>query len=395
MARRIFFQLCLLLLGFSLLHSEYPKVGKKAPPIDLVDWITGKIEGKKPFAKKTVILDFWATWCGPCVATIPHLNQLSEKFSNSNVVFVSITDEERSIVERFLKDRQMKSSVVIDRERRTNLAYGITGIPHTFLIDAKGILRWHGYPTELTARFLDSFLKTGVAPESVEPPKPVTLTENILRGKLDSSNVFFFSIATGDTRKTSDGWFSSSSSKDVSDFQFHLKSVADMVSTILSVPKARIRTSESVQLHRYDVRLRLNTSVAGNPTKREAIDMICRVAGLQLNEVVDSIKVWMMNVEDPGRLRKSASTGGWHTGGADSIWTATGIPLNLFATSLQDLYGIAVVYQDTISYRCDFDLPADDFEKGRKLLQEKYGVVLRLGMQQAKVVEIAPFATKR
>ena len=168
-----------------------------------------------------------------------------------------------------------------------------------------------------------------------------------------------------------------------------------MVSTILSVPKARIRTSESVQLHRYDVRLRLNTSVAGNPTKREAIDMICRVAGLQLNEVVDSIKVWMMNVEDPGRLRKSASTGGWHTGGADSIWTATGIPLNLFATSLQDLYGIAVVYQDTISYRCDFDLPADDFEKGRKLLQEKYGVVLRLGMQQAKVVEIAPFATKR
>ena len=179
----------------SVLHADLPWVGNKAPKIEIVDWVSAKIPGTEPFAGKTVILEFWATWCVPCVEAIPHLNQLSEKFAGRKVVFVPITNEKRSTIEAFFKRHQMKSSVVIDKDRQTTLAYGVEGIPCTFLIDAKGILRWQGYPTDLTEQALSEFLKSAVAPKVPEPSKPATVSDNLLQAKIDPHNVFLLSIS--------------------------------------------------------------------------------------------------------------------------------------------------------------------------------------------------------
>lgn len=385
----------LFLVWASLLFADFPKVGKKAPRIDIGEWVTGKIEGKNPFVGKTIILEFWATWCAPCVAAIPHLNELATKFANRNVVFVSITDETRSVVEEFLKKKQMKSSVVIDKERNTYGAYGVTGIPHTFLLDTKGILRWHGYPTELTERFLAEFLRSGVAPKVVEPPKPVTLSENLLRGKADSNNVFLFSISTADPKDTTPGWSGWSSGRDFVDFQFHSKSTIEMISTILRIPIACIRTSGTINNQRYDVRLRIQTPIPIDSVKEEAVQMISRAAGFRIKKIKDSIKVQSMSVQNPEKLKKSVLTTSSHISRAGNIWIASGIPLNVLSKSLEDLYNIVVSYHDTTSFRCDFELPADDFQKAKTILQDHYGILLKDNLQEAEVLKLEPYENNR
>jgi len=54
-------------------------------------------------AGKAVVLEFWATWCAPCVAAIPHLNELATQFKDRPVVFLSVSDETPSVVEAFLQ----------------------------------------------------------------------------------------------------------------------------------------------------------------------------------------------------------------------------------------------------------------------------------------------------
>jgi uncharacterized protein (TIGR03435 family) len=102
----------------------------QAPPETKVDW--------QGLRSKVVVLEFWATWCAPCIAQQPHLNQLAERFSDKQVQFISITDEPEEIVAPFLKRRTVKGWVGIDLKKSTFKAFGISGIPRTFVIDPKG-----------------------------------------------------------------------------------------------------------------------------------------------------------------------------------------------------------------------------------------------------------------
>lgn len=145
------------------LRAEFPEVGTAAPALAIAEWLTGEIEGENPLAGKTIILEFWATWCSPCIKAIPHLNALQSEFGKQ-IVFISITDEKPSRVRRFLEKTSMSSSVVLDDQRRTYTAYGVDAIPQTFLIDSAGVVRWYGHPDELTEDGIREFLDNNIAP---------------------------------------------------------------------------------------------------------------------------------------------------------------------------------------------------------------------------------------
>ena len=112
------------------------------------------IEGAGPAVPdldgKVVVLDFWATWCGPCRESIPHLRELSEAFPPEQVVFLSISDEEASVVEPFAKKNAMPGIVVTDRDSVVGDLYGITSIPHVVVVDRKGIVRASLQPGAVT-----------------------------------------------------------------------------------------------------------------------------------------------------------------------------------------------------------------------------------------------------
>jgi thiol-disulfide isomerase/thioredoxin len=96
----------------------------------------------KDLKDQAVVLEFWATWCGPCVEGIPKMNKMVGDFRGRPVTFISVTDESREKVETFLKSHEMYAWIGLDPSRAAEKAYGVHGIPAIFVIDRYGRI-WH------------------------------------------------------------------------------------------------------------------------------------------------------------------------------------------------------------------------------------------------------------
>ena len=143
-----------------------------APPLQVSKWVKGKAvnlsEGK---GKNVYVIEFWATWCGPCRKSIPHLTELQKKYKDKGVIFIGVsTDSEKTVkqVKPFVEDMgdKMGYTVAIDDDGATNKAYmeafDVDGIPHAFVVDKEGRIVWHGHPSFPEDR-MDEVLKLVVS----------------------------------------------------------------------------------------------------------------------------------------------------------------------------------------------------------------------------------------
>lgn len=165
--KSILCSLCLLLCTCASAQSNI-NAGQQAPKINITDWVLNVPEDKN-FDGKFVVLEFWATWCSPCIAAIPHLNELQEEFQRDDLYFVSMTDESLPLINRFLDRLDFKSIVVSDQSKQTHIGFGdgkegLEAYPMTILIDPEGIVRWVGRPKQLTREVMGDFLDLTLPP---------------------------------------------------------------------------------------------------------------------------------------------------------------------------------------------------------------------------------------
>lgn len=107
-----------------------------------------------------MVLDFWATWCGPCVRVIPHWNELVEKFSGKPIVFISISaDEDEDRLREFLKTTPMRGVSAWDPDQEWFKAYQATPIPHTVIVDSTGRIAGITSPSNLTVAVLEKVME--------------------------------------------------------------------------------------------------------------------------------------------------------------------------------------------------------------------------------------------
>jgi len=135
-------------------HKLHAKsfLDQPAPTIQVEKWLTPEPDTTGKF----VLVDFWATWCGPCRASIPHLNTLADRFKDRLVVIGLSNETEQAV--RKMTNPAIAYSVAIDTRRRTSSEVEVRGIPHTMLIDPKGTVRFEGHPSSLNERTLASLL---------------------------------------------------------------------------------------------------------------------------------------------------------------------------------------------------------------------------------------------
>ncbi len=141
---------CLFIGG---LGAADPVIGEKPPEIKLDEWISAQPDT----AGKPVLLEFWATWCPPCRKSIPHLNEIHEKYKDKDLVIIGVSNENPATVKDFQKGTPMSYPNGISKDLIGQ--YGVTGIPHAFLIDKDGKLLWHGHPMQLNDTIIGSAFK--------------------------------------------------------------------------------------------------------------------------------------------------------------------------------------------------------------------------------------------
>jgi len=135
------------------------KVGDKAPELVITNWIKN-IPKSTDLKGKFVIIDFWATWCAPCLESMPHMNNLINKNkSRSNLVFLAMTDEKVDKVNWLLKRIPFSAAVVADTTRQTSENYSVSSIPFCVVIDDKNIIRWTGHSADLTNETIDKIME--------------------------------------------------------------------------------------------------------------------------------------------------------------------------------------------------------------------------------------------
>ena len=130
-------------------------VGDRAPVLDQVDWLQG--EPVRSYEKGHVyVLDFWATWCGPCIQSIPHINELSKELAG-DVTFIGVAiwpSEGMVPTNEFVADRgdEMSYTIAEDIEGKTAESFmaaaGRNGIPTAMIVDGEGTLVWMGHPMD-------------------------------------------------------------------------------------------------------------------------------------------------------------------------------------------------------------------------------------------------------
>jgi thiol-disulfide isomerase/thioredoxin len=104
-----------------------------------------KLEGKLPENLKgqVILLDFWASWCGPCKISFPAMQDLTKKYADQGLTIIAVSvDEKQENMQRFLKSAKVSFTVVRDAQHKLVAAADIRGMPTSFLIDRAGKIRF-------------------------------------------------------------------------------------------------------------------------------------------------------------------------------------------------------------------------------------------------------------
>lgn len=111
----------------------------------LPDLATFKLDGKLPeeLNGQVILLDFWASWCGPCKASFPAMEELRKKYAQQGLTILAVSvDEKEENMQRFLKAANISFTVVRDAQQKLVAAADVKAMPTSFLVDRSGKIRF-------------------------------------------------------------------------------------------------------------------------------------------------------------------------------------------------------------------------------------------------------------
>jgi uncharacterized protein (TIGR03435 family) len=351
-------RILLIIVAFaSLCQAADLKEGMPAPPIKLSHLLQAPSETEvswEALKGRAVVLEFWATWCAGCRDQIPHVNALEKQFRNKPVRFLSLTDEEPAIVQRFLKDYPISGWVGLDSNGQTFQNYKIEGRPWTILIDAKGIVRGIGNPSDLSASLLENLLAG----------KPVSFSREAASVKLQKLPEPFYQMMIRPAGPASVTGYSANASSGVpgKSWQIWGTKLPALINYAYDIKENRIVFPESADWaaqEQYDVAI---TSIKlDNQLRRELLQRTLEGAfQLKTHREFRETDVYVLQrqsgIEPKLQPNSSKTSSSWSK---DGEIVAVSLPLAWLAGNAERTLGKTVVNETGLSGQYDFKLKFD------------------------------------
>lgn len=373
------------------------EVGNQAPTIKITNWIKNS-PGNTSLEGKFIVIDFWATWCAPCLASMGHMNELvEENKEKNNLIFLAMSDEKEGKIKPLLSRVSFKAAVVTDTSGQTQNDYKIDAIPACVIIDDKGIVQWKGDPAQLANNTIQKI----VARQKLETIKVKEVRlEN--KERYDSLKEVYVNIYNDENVKeyfalspfftTGYGyWASGSTAKSLRKMEVGVR-LKDIIAKDFSVGITQISVPENIDNFYISYCYKSEKNI----TRKNILDSILAARTLVVNksdsiqkvfviEIIDSILFKKSKVENQlnGDTRHSSISD-------DADFMAIG---NSFIAdimpSLSNKFGCPIILKEPSLFndKMDMVLLTKDFESFQKSLKG-YGLGVKQQMQSLPYVKI-------
>jgi uncharacterized protein (TIGR03435 family) len=385
-------------------QTSEPKIGDPPPALTLAKVLQAPEGTKLSWATlkgKVVVLEFWATWCGPCVAAIPHLNELSDQFKNQAIQFIAVTDEDEKIIAPFLKRKPIHAWVGLDTNKAMFKEYGISGIPHTVIVDKKGKIVGITHPTMLT----EQVLKDAVAGKKLALAQPSQDRRGSIRpgevpygGDQAQSSLFQVLIRpTPADAQNGTGMASGNGGLTICG-----NTVFGVLSSCYSISPIRVVTNCTLPEGKFDfvVKTPARNRDAARTWLRQAVET---TFDLQGKRETRDMEVFILSVAKPNseKLTPTVSTGGSSSRSGPGTLQGVNQPIGSLAWSLEGQLGKPVLDETGLTNHYDFELKwTDSAQENTKpdplaqALREQLGLELKPARRPVEVL-IVEKAAKR
>lgn len=378
------------LLGSNVAFSQNELVvGKMAPNINITDYIFNTPSDKN-FKNKFILLEFWATWCGPCLEEVPSLNKLQEKFkSKKDFVFISITNEKPDKVLRTLKRIPFNSIVVSDQTGKTFKNFiedkdGSYSIPKTILIDNKGIVKWIGSPYDLNDLILDKFINMkglSVLDNSINnrPPDPIfikpseeKITDIAYKMIYNEATLYSFTLLNGNKNEFNMNF----NNLRAEGLYFDLnKNLISIISNLSNVLESQIILPENLKEQNYSLFFKNKNFITENESKLDIKINLLKSLHLTENVIHKKTDVYVLKVKNKNKLEEIINETEVKNGYNGTHFLFSNVDIDVTIKSIGFYYKIIIKDKTNLKGKYDFILKNNSLEDMIKDL-EIYGLSL-------------------
>ena len=336
-------------------------VGDSPPPLafETILQAPGGTHADWPDLKgKIVILEFWATWCIPCIRAMPHLNELADALKNDPVQFIAISDEPPEIVTRFLERHPIHAWIGLNTDKSLFTKYGVNGIPYTVVVDPKGKIAAITRPADLTEEKLRDLLAgkpLNLSPQVQE--RSFSFRPGELLEPADNGSPALFRVSIRPSETLNSGWGGSGGR-----YTFIGSSVVNMLCAAYGTDESRMIANTKLPGERYDAVVNVPTNLpdAGRNWLRLAVE---GTFGLSVRREIREMETLVLRVANPKADHLTVAVAGGASSSQSDVASgemqSMNVPISSVVASLQGVMKAPVIDETGLTNRFDWSLKWD------------------------------------